>query len=269
MATFLLTWNPSRWSWNSLERDRTKLAKHGYLDATWSCGVTRRIKEGDSVFLLKQGDRPRGLMAKGVVTKSPFPDDHFEDPSREAWYIGVQFHTILNPTSELLITNELPAKLQRRVHWSAQASGISIPPNVLSHLLSAWEDHLRALGKNETPHPDEVPDIGTYPEGAVRRVLINAFERNTAARKSCLDHHGTKCAVCGMDFGSSYGEVARGFTHVHHVRPISKIRKNYSVDPIKDLIPVCPNCHAVIHMCDPPMTINQTKELMRRAKRVR
>ncbi len=47
------------------------------------------------------------------------------------------------------------------------------------------------------------------------------------------------------------------------LRPISQIGEDYEVDPIEDLRPVCPNCHAVIHFRDPPFTIEGAKEMLR------
>lgn len=32
-----------------------------------------------------------------------------------------------------------------------------------------------------------------------------------------------------------------------HRKPLYEIKEDYVVDPIKDLVPVCPNCHMVIH----------------------
>ena len=45
------------------------------------------------------------------------------------------------------------------------------------------------------------------------------------------------------------------------VNQISDIGKEYEVDPIKDLIPVCPNCHAMIHSKRPAFTIEEIKEI--------
>jgi 5-methylcytosine-specific restriction protein A len=52
--------------------------------------------------------------------------------------------------------------------------------------------------------------------------------------------------------------------HVHHIVPVSSIGEKYKVDPINDLIPVCPNCHAVFHLSDPPHTIDEVKAFLRR-----
>jgi putative restriction endonuclease len=102
--------------------------------------------------------------------------------------------------------------------------------------------------------PEEVPSE-ILVEGAVYRVCINAYERNPVARRLCIQHHGCRCVICGFDFGNVYGEIARGFIHVHHLRPLSEIGEEYVIDPVNDLRPVCPNCHAVLHLRVPPYSI--------------
>jgi hypothetical protein len=97
---------------------------------------------------------------------------------------------------------------------------------------------------------------GLY-EGADTRVLINRYERNPTARKKCLDHYGFSCQVCGFDFKKFYGALAPGYIHVHHLRPLAQIKARYQVDPIKDLRPVCANCHAVLHLQSPPYSIEE------------
>lgn len=99
-------------------------------------------------------------------------------------------------------------------------------------------------------------------EGAKKLVIINAYERNPKARSLCLKHWGTKCSVCEIVFEKVYGELGKGFIHVHHLIPVSQIGKSYQIDPISDLRPVCPNCHAMIHLKNPPMTIEEIKKVI-------
>lgn len=84
-------------------------------------------------------------------------------------------------------------------------------------------------------------------EGAKKQIWINAYERNYKARKACIDYYGCICSVCGFDFGKFYGDEFRGIIHVHHLKALSEINEEYEVNPIKDLRPVCPNCHAALH----------------------
>lgn len=102
----------------------------------------------------------------------------------------------------------------------------------------------------------------TYSEGGRSAVLVNRFERDHLARKECISHYGERCSVCGMSFNERYGETMKGFIHVHHLIPLSNIGATYQVDPIIDLRPVCPNCHAVIHSVEPPMSIELARALI-------
>lgn len=89
--------------------------------------------------------------------------------------------------------------------------------------------------------------------------MVNSYERNPIARKKCIEHYGAKCAVpnCSFDFEELYGGIGKGFIHVHHLTQLSDIGQGYEVDPVKDLRPVCPNCHAMLHQKNPPYTINE------------
>jgi 5-methylcytosine-specific restriction protein A len=53
-----------------------------------------------------------------------------------------------------------------------------------------------------------------------------------------------------------------GFIHVHHIKPLAKLGSNYKIDPIKDLRPVCPNCHAVLHRKDFPYSLDEVVKLL-------
>ncbi|MEI7803444.1 MAG: HNH endonuclease [Bacteroidota bacterium] len=100
-------------------------------------------------------------------------------------------------------------------------------------------------------------------EGAKRTIVVNAYERNSKARQLCIEHYGTTCSVCEFDFEKTYGELGKDFIHVHHLTPVSEIGNNYEINPVKDLRPVCPNCHSMLHRQEPPLTIEELISLMR------
>ena len=112
--------------------------------------------------------------------------------------------------------------------------------------------------------PDEVSEDSEeyYTEGSKIAVLVNRYERNTEARTKCIDRYGAICYACSFDFEDNYGEIGKGFIHVHHLVPISEIKESYVVNPIADLIPVCPNCHAMIHKRTPPYSIEEIKKML-------
>lgn len=114
--------------------------------------------------------------------------------------------------------------------------------------------------------PEEISETeGSY-EGARKQISVNTYERDRTAHDKCLQHHGTSCAVCEKDMSEVYGPVAAGLIHVHHLKPLSEIKEDYRVNPIVDLRPVCPNCHAVIHRGKPVYKIEEVKGFLEKVR---
>ena len=105
-------------------------------------------------------------------------------------------------------------------------------------------------------------DVSGYPEGALTTIRINRYERNRRNRAAAIAIHGTACKACGLELGTRYGVIAAGLIDVHHVTPISHLRSEYVIDPVRDLVPLCPNCHAVAHRQDPPLTYREIRLLL-------
>jgi 5-methylcytosine-specific restriction enzyme A len=263
MNTYLITWNPKLWPWVTLERDVAKLRKVGYLDDGWTC-VTTQIRPGDRVFLLRQGEEPRGILGSGHATSERYEGQHFVDPDKRAHYVNVRFDVVLNPSKEAILeTRNLIAAGLASVNWKTRGSGIRIAAESASKLESLWTAFLSGHGHSPVQNAEEVTTPERYFEGAVRQVMVNAYERDARARDACIRHYGPECTVCGLRFEDRYGELGKGFIHVHHVVPLARVGENYAIDPLKDLVPVCPNCHAMLHAGDTVLTIEELKIKMK------
>ena len=261
MTTYLLTWNPSRWHWDNIEDEVRQLKRNGFVPSQWSCGNNQHIETGDRVFMLKQGPETRGLIASGWVTEGSYEEEHWEDEMGEAspnaWY--VKFDADVLSATPLIPRSRLDEEPFNEVHWNTQASGIRIDPDVARALELEWA---RVTGTHFEPGPDELDDRA-LPEGAARAVTVNAYERNAVARQKCIAHYGASCAICGLKFGERYGPAGEGLIHVHHLTPLASIRKRYRVDPVRDLRPVCPNCHAMLHRKEPAYTLEELTGMLR------
>ena len=101
-------------------------------------------------------------------------------------------------------------------------------------------------------------------EGAAATVMVNRYEyeRDRAARSKCIAHYGCTCNACGINLVSVYGAAADGFIYVHHLKPISSVKAEYELDPICDLRPLCPNCHAIAHLRREPYSIEEIESMM-------
>ncbi len=149
------------------------------------------------------------------------------------FFVSLRHSTEVAPFARLLINYSLPKALSKR---SSQARSMN----------------------RETILPEEVSEK-LFSEGHATQITVNRYERDPQARAACLQYYGTRCAACGISMDAVYGSIAHGFIHVHHVVPLSFRKKGNVVSPKLDLIPLCPNCHAVTHLATPPLTLEQLK----------
>lgn len=99
------------------------------------------------------------------------------------------------------------------------------------------------LAENEADEESLV----SYEEGKKSSKFVTRYERDARLKKQAKKIHGTTCFACGFNFGDFYGEYAKDFIHIHHVVPVSEFGESKSVNPKTDLVPVCANCHGIIH----------------------
>ncbi len=101
-----------------------------------------------------------------------------------------------------------------------------------------------------------------YPEGAVSQVLVNRYERDPRNRRDAIAIHGKSCLACDFNFQERYGELGSEYIVVHHTIPVSQMGNDYVVDPAKDLVTLCANCHAMVHRHDPPMSVTDLRKIL-------
>lgn len=116
-------------------------------------------------------------------------------------------------------------------------------------------------GGNDIPPADNQQG---FPEGAVTTVTVNRYERNRRNRAAAIAIHGIRCKGCDMSFSERYGEIALGFIEIHHLVPVSKMPTGYIINPVNDLVPLCSNCHSVVHRADPPLPVDALRSLIKR-----
>lgn len=209
----------------------------------WSCG--KDTKEGDLLFFYFKKPKSE-IVALATAAEDAKPDEEYP------YVVHIKDVKRIEP-----ISLEKMRGAFRKWGWLKRTRNLTYLDNRKSEKL------LKLAGLYERPHTSPLAeDLSTfekYSEGARFSVTINAYERNPKARAACIAHHGHVCAVCGFDFVRVYGGFGEGYIHVHHVVPIGKIGKEYRIDPISDLIPICPNCHAMIHRAEPPLTVEQLR----------
>lgn len=127
--------------------------------------------------------------------------------------------------------------------------GLKAAPQGPMKLDAALEAYISSIFKtaNDNYFPETIESTLDIFEGIKKQVSVNKYERSSIARAKCIEAHGISCRICKFNFEEKYGELGKEFIHVHHVTPIHSIGQSYKIDYINDLVPVCPNCHAMLH----------------------
>ena len=256
VKTWLLTWNPKKWLWDTLDEELQRSRRGESVAGRWSCGNTNSIQPGDRVFLHKQGQEPRGIIASGWVTSLPYEDEHWdpEHDDQPGLYVSYEFDHIRTPDAGgPLQVREVDAGPLTDMWWDAQASGTEIPLHVAHALEGQWAAHIGRL-RPPAPHPYAAADeeLAAF-EGELRPrfVMHRSRERKLRDQKieQTLKAQGRLvCEVpgCGFDFERVYGREGVGYAHVHHKVSLSS-RKTAGLTRLEDLSVLCANCHAIIH----------------------
>ena len=147
MSTYLLTWSPKKWRWADLAQQIGEIKKKGFYAADWSCGNNKSIARGDRLFLLRQGEEPRGIVGSGYALSAPYEEIHWRQEKartgKTTMYLQVRWETLLNPETESIFPREwLNEGLLSKVNWNTQISGITIHPESAKVLEERWATFL-------------------------------------------------------------------------------------------------------------------------------
>lgn len=166
-----------------------------------------------------------------------------------------------------LITNEKPWPENWRF-FRCRMDLIPIPEvggeEELSSLLAEWLIHGTALILSLLTVEEDVPCSNLTPEqeGEAKEIISKRYERSRVNREICLAHKGYSCHACGFNFLERYGQLGKDYIEVHHTTPVSEMGDNYKLDIDRDLVPVCSNCHSMIHRRNPPLSIEELKDII-------
>jgi 5-methylcytosine-specific restriction endonuclease McrA len=226
--------------------------RYWYISQNWA-----NVEIGDDLFIYT-GDRNLGIIGYATVNDKLRSD---------GWCILPRFDL---DRCQALLNNPVPATIVRK--WVFPRRSVTD--------LGPFQEELRARlpwratavttreAVTDSVLPEEIIEPNRLVEGAVRSITVNTYERDPKARQRCIEAHGTTCCICGFSFGARYGEVAEGYIHVHHLRPLSEVGNEYVVDPVEDLRPVCPNCHGVLHLGGRCRSIEEVRQLVRSPRKL-
>jgi hypothetical protein len=143
VPAYLCTWNPNDFAWEDLPKQVAQLRKNGFVIGNWTVGTSRKIKAGDRIFFLRQGQVRPGIVASGHAVSDVYEGEHWSGENKKVNYVDIRFDAIQNPVKDPIL--ERPLLMEgslAKVHWSTQMSGITIPEEAVAELEGLWRDVL-------------------------------------------------------------------------------------------------------------------------------
>lgn len=245
MATYLLTWNPKRWHWDNLQDEVDELNENGFLIGRWSVGVSKRVRRGDRLLLIRLGKEPKGIIGSGVAESDVFEADHWDDEKyaagESARYVDVRFDNLLNPDNEAVLPRKELDHLGE-MHWDSQGSGIQIPDVVANRLENLWADFL----DTDRFLPTAVAEPAAI-EGLRTETIVYVRGRSRQLREFALEKANGVCCVCDVDYKELLNGKGVRVLQAHHRKQLAASDAP-RVTHLSDLAVVCANCHLLIHM---------------------
>lgn len=163
VRAYLLTWSPKKWQWRDLAQRIREIEKRGSCTTEWSCGNNKSIALNDRLFLLRQGEEPRGIVGAGFAASVPYEAIHWREEKaragRTTMYLKARWETLLNPESESIFPREwLNEGWLSKVNWNTQISGITIQSEAAAALEERWAAFLENRGHEFSLFRDVAPD---------------------------------------------------------------------------------------------------------------
>lgn len=252
------------WGYEEMQSLVEKFHSQGFVVNKWKFANCKADADDGDVYLWKggAGTKNKGLFASGKVVSQCYKDKDISSKGKGEVYVtyrDIRFDFLPKSAWEIAIPSDeieeyFGQKIGEILTLRASGQQFNGDPDKLRTL---WQEIV--LNRSLRPDhylPSEISeqDKAGYTEGSLEQIMVTRYERDPAARARCIEIHGAKCKICGFDYFRVYGKLGLGYIQVHHIVPVSRMGPGYKVNPEKDMIPLCANCHQMIHRTNSMLT---------------
>jgi hypothetical protein len=124
VTAFLLTWKESGWPHENIVRMANQCKTLGYVEEPWRIAASKMARRGDRVWVLRQGQGPKGIFGVGCISAEPAPGP--AGNGKTQMMAPSRFTAFVDPRQEMLIDEAAVAAILRPNQIRAQASGYPV-----------------------------------------------------------------------------------------------------------------------------------------------
>ena len=202
-----------------------------FIPNNYASALVREINNSSAAQRINFCVFAESLIKKGAVIEVVINNSKYDALDVDEWPSKFEQVTISMTKIGVVLEKKADYDFDVAFPWTTGFVGL-----VLSLLPLEQIEHYDSVGEEE---------------GKAYYAKSKNYERSSINRAACIEFHGLNCLICGFNFKRFYGDIGEDFIHIHHVVPLSEMKESYTLNPQKDLIPVCPNCHAMLHKKHP------------------
>jgi hypothetical protein len=157
MATYILKWNPAISSYRMIDylRDMEWCLSGGTPYMNWSVWDYQRIKKGDVVYMLKVGEGPTGVIAKGKVKSRAYRGEDWSGKGRTTYYVDFEPTCMISPDCAPILSTSALMESIPDFDWGGGHSGVMLTDVQSTGIDEMWtfflHDKFGAKPKSKTP----------------------------------------------------------------------------------------------------------------------
>ena len=142
--TFIMRWNTyiSNYKLSEFEDAMDDFFDEGfYYD--WSIWDYQKAHIGDRFYMIRTGEGANGVVMRGTIIGSPYPDEDWSGKGRKVYYIRMSLSNMIHPerTPLLLTTDELTEAIPD-FNWKEGHSGEILNDTQSAKLEEVWADYI-------------------------------------------------------------------------------------------------------------------------------
>jgi hypothetical protein len=195
---YIFTWKSDIWPYEKLRALVDDFEAGEKVTQPWRCSAHKKIKVGDSAYLLKQGNHPKGIFAVGTIT-GPAVKNSKAAQGENPWQVPITFRALVDPTEKLFVSETQLLAMPVPAHrWSPYSSGVRLE-SAAARAIDALIDTSTLFLPSESASNDafEASNIKDAREKINRAIVLRRGQR--AFRESLLAAYDRRCVITGCD----------------------------------------------------------------------
>ncbi len=178
--TFIMRWNTdiSNYKLSEFEEAMNDFDDDGfYYD--WSIWDYQKAHIGDRFYMIRTGEGNNGVVMRGSIIGTPYPDEDWSGKGRKVYYIRMSLSHMIHPDkSPTLLTTEAMAAAVADFNWDNGHSGEMLSDEQAARLEEVWQNYIDRVRRESSEIVDGTEFNAVFKERGWKVPEIYQYQGN-------------------------------------------------------------------------------------------